>query len=108
LVVVFDWVAFVAKARLAESTGASRAALARDVYSYLHLPMVARIVLFALGLETTLHDVDDSLSLVPAVGLSGGVALYLLAHVALRLRIGGGLAAADQSRRSCCSGCSPS
>src|SRR5205085_1515622 len=28
---------------------------------------------------------------VPALGLVGGIALYLLAHVALRLRIGGGL-----------------
>jgi low temperature requirement protein LtrA len=87
----FDWVAFVAQARLAEATGAERAALARDLYSYLHLPMVAGIVLFALGLKTTLAHVDSSLGTVPALGLCGGVALYLLAHVALRLRIGGGL-----------------
>jgi low temperature requirement protein LtrA len=87
----FDWVAFVAQARLAEATGTERAALARDLYSYLHLPMVAGIVLFALGLKTTLADVDGSLRTIPALGLCGGVALYLLAHVALRLRIGGGL-----------------
>jgi low temperature requirement protein LtrA len=87
----FDWVAFVAQARLAEATGAERAALARDLYSYLHLPMVAGIVLFALGLKTTLADVDGSLGTIPALGLCGGVALYMLAHVALRLRIGGGL-----------------
>jgi low temperature requirement protein LtrA len=87
----FDWVAFMAQARLAEATGAERATLARDLYSYLHLPMVAGIVLFALGLKTTLAHVDDSLGAIPAVGLSGGVALYLLAHVALRLRIGGGM-----------------
>jgi low temperature requirement protein LtrA len=86
----FDWVAYVAQARLAEATGATRAALARDAYSYLHLPMVAGIVLFAFGLKTTLHDVNDPLRIVPALGLVGGIALYLLAHVALRLRIGGG------------------
>src|SRR6266545_3071983 len=86
----FDWVIFVAQAALAEATGAARAALARDAYSYLHLPMVAGIVLFAFGLETTLHDASDPLPIVPAVGLCGGVALYMLAHVALRLRIGGG------------------
>src|SRR5439155_1759242 len=40
----FDWVAFVAQARLTEATGRERAALARDLYSYLHLPMVAGIV----------------------------------------------------------------
>jgi low temperature requirement protein LtrA len=87
----FDWVVFVAQATLAEAKGTRRAALARDVYSYLHLPMVAGIVLFAFGLETTLHDVNDPLRIVPAVGLCVGIALYLLAHVALRLRIGGGL-----------------
>jgi low temperature requirement protein LtrA len=82
----FDWVIFVAQAALAEATGASRAALARDAYSYLHLPMVAGIVLFAFGLETTLHDVNDPLRMVPALGLCGGIALYLVAHVALRSR----------------------
>lgn len=87
----FDWVAFVALARLTEAQGVERAALARDLYSYLHLPMVAGIVLFALGLKTTIADADASLPTIPALGLCGGVALYLLAHVALRLRIGGGL-----------------
>jgi low temperature requirement protein LtrA len=70
--------------------GARRAALARDAYSYLHLPMVAGIVLFAFGLKTTLADTTGRLATVPALGLVGGIALYLLAHVALRLRIGGG------------------
>jgi low temperature requirement protein LtrA len=87
----FDWVSFVAQARLAQATGPERAVLARDLYSYLHLPMVVGIVLFALGLKTTLAHVDETLGTVPALGLCGGVALYLLAHVALRLRIGGGL-----------------
>jgi low temperature requirement protein LtrA len=87
----FDWVVYVAQARLAEATGAQRAALARDLYSYRHLSMVGGIVLFAFGLKTTLADVSGSLGSVAALGLVGGVALYLLAHVALRLRIGGGL-----------------
>jgi low temperature requirement protein LtrA len=87
----FDWVVYVSQARLAEATGASRAAFARDAYSYLHLPMVGGIVLFALGLKTTLADVGDSLGNIAALGLYGGIALYLLAHVVLRLRIGGGL-----------------
>ena len=87
----FDWVVYIAQARLAEATGPVRAALARDLYSYLHLPMVAGIVLFAFGLKTTLADVGAPLRTIPALGLCGGLALYLLAHVALRLRIGGGL-----------------
>ena len=82
----FDVVALVAERKLAEATGRERAALARDSYSYLHLPMVAGIVLFALGLKKTLADVEDPLKTVPAVALCGGLALYLLAHVAFRLR----------------------
>jgi low temperature requirement protein LtrA len=87
----FDWVAIVAARRLGEASGAARARLARDAYSYLHLPMVAGIVLFALGVKKTLEHVGEPLETIPALGLSCGVALYLLAHVALRLRIGGGL-----------------
>jgi low temperature requirement protein LtrA len=87
----FDWVTYVAQARLAEVSGPTRAALARDLYSYLHLPMVAGIVLFALGLKTTMAHVDEPLPAIPALGLCGGLALYLGAHVASRLRIGGGL-----------------
>ena len=62
--------------------GVDRARLARDAYSYLHLPMVAGIVLFAFGLETTLRHVRDTLPIVPAVALCGGAALYLLGQVA--------------------------
>jgi low temperature requirement protein LtrA len=60
--------------------------MARDSYSYLHLPMVAGIVLFALGVKKTLGHVGDPLDAVPAIALCGGVALYLAGHVAFRLR----------------------
>jgi hypothetical protein len=53
--------------------------------------MVAGIVLFAFGLKTVLPDVSGRLASVPAFGLFGGIAVYMLAHVGLRLRIGGGL-----------------
>jgi low temperature requirement protein LtrA len=87
----FDWVIYVAQARLAEASGTVRAGLARDLFSYLHLPMVAGIVLFALGMKTTLADVRSPLPTIPAIGLFGGLALYMVAHVASRLRLGGGL-----------------
>ena len=51
--------------------------MARDAFSFLHLPLVAGIVLLALGVKKTLEHVDDPLKLVAAVGLCGGVALYL-------------------------------
>ena len=86
----FDWAVYVAQARLADASGAERAVLARDLYSYLHLPMVAGIVLFALGMKTTLSHSGDALDMISAVGMSGGLALYFAAHVATRLRMAGG------------------
>jgi len=48
--------------------------------------MVAGIVVFAFGVKTTLADVSTHLDGVPAVALSGGVALYLLALSTLKRR----------------------
>ena len=83
----FDWVSIVAEQQLRQATGSQQTELARDAYSYLHFLMVAGIVLFATGLKKILDDYDDHLEAVPAAELCGGVALYLLAHVLLRLRI---------------------
>jgi low temperature requirement protein LtrA len=82
----FDVVAIVAEQRLREAVGEAQLAMARDSYSYLHLPMVAGIILFAVGVKKTLGDVGEPLKLVPAVALCGGVAMYLVAHVLFRLR----------------------
>lgn len=83
----FDVVALVAERRLSEAeVGREQNEIARDSYSYLHFPMVAGIVLLALGLKKTLGDVEEPLKVVPAAAALGGTALYLLAHVAFRLR----------------------
>jgi low temperature requirement protein LtrA len=82
----FDVAAIFARRRLLDVSGVERARLARDSYAYLHLPIIAGIVLFAFGLETTLHDVGDPLDIVPAVALCGGTALYLLGHIAFLFR----------------------
>jgi low temperature requirement protein LtrA len=87
----FDVVAIVAERKLRETTGNAQLAMARDSYSYLHLPMVAGIILFAVGVKKTLGDVGEPLKLVPAVALCGGIALYLLAHILFRLRNVGSL-----------------
>ena len=85
----FDVAAIFARNRLIQARGVEQARLARDAYSYLHLPMIAGIVLFALGLKTTLAHVGDPLDAVPAVALCGGAALYLLAHIAFLYRTTG-------------------
>jgi low temperature requirement protein LtrA len=83
----FDVVALVAERRLSRAAvGREQNELARDSYSYLHFPMIAGVVLLALGLKKTLADVGDPLDIVPATAMLGGTALYLLAHVAFRLR----------------------
>ena len=83
----FDVVAYVGVRRLsATPAGKEQNELARDLYSYLHFPLVASIVLVALGLKKTLAHVDDPLGTIPAFALVGGAALYLLGHVAFRLR----------------------
>ena len=82
----FDVVAIVAEQRFHDSRGYERLRIARDSYSYIHLLMIAGIVLVALGVKKTLQHVDDPLKLVPAAALFGGMALYYAGHVAFRLR----------------------
>ena len=83
----FDFFSIRGRQMLADQRGEERIALARDVYTYLHLPMVAGIVLFAFAMKTTLAHVGEELDTIPALGLCGGPALYLFAYVALRLRV---------------------
>jgi low temperature requirement protein LtrA len=85
----FDVAAIIARRRLVQATGLALHRLALHAYSYLHLPMIAGIVLFALGLKTTVDHPGDELATVPAVALCGGAALYLLAHIAFLFRATG-------------------
>ena len=83
----FDVVALVAARRLANATpGREQNEIARDSFSYIHFPMVAGIVLLALGLKKTLGHVDDALEIETATAMLGGLAASLLAHVAFRWR----------------------
>ena len=85
--IYFDVVAIVSGRRLAEAEpGRVQNEMARDSYSYLHLAMVAGIVLVALGLKMTIGHSSAHLHTVPAFALLGGLALYLLGHVAFRYR----------------------
>ena len=83
----FDFASSGVQRRLAESRGARRTALARDAYTYAHLPMIAGIVLFAFAMRTALQHVHATLSVIPAVALCCGSAVYLLAFVAIRWRV---------------------
>jgi low temperature requirement protein LtrA len=83
----FDVVALVAGRRLASlPVGREQNEMARDSYSLLHFPMVAGVVLIALGMKNTIAHVDEPLSPETAFALVGGLAIYVLAHVGFRLR----------------------
>jgi low temperature requirement protein LtrA len=85
----FDVAAIFARRQLMQAAGVELHRLALHSYSYLHLPMVAGVVLFALGLKTTLGHVGETLDIVPAVALCGGAAVYLLAHIGFLFRTTG-------------------
>ncbi len=83
----FDVVALVAARRLSNApAGRERNEVARDAFTFLHLPMVAGIVLSAFGVKKVVGRPGEHLATVPAAALLGGLALYLLAHVAFRWR----------------------
>src|SRR3954454_24380798 len=85
----FSLVASIAQRRLAEA--ANRTMLARDAYTYLHVVIVAGILLSAVGDELVIAHPTSELSDAELAAVVSGPALYLLAHVALRLRIAGTL-----------------
>jgi low temperature requirement protein LtrA len=82
----FDVVALVSERHFREMRGEHMVRVARDSYSYLHLPMIAGIILVALGVKKAIGHVDDPLETVPAVALFGGIALYYAGHLGFRLR----------------------
>jgi low temperature requirement protein LtrA len=85
--VYFDIVALASARRLGEAEpGRVQNALARDSYSYLHLFLVAGIVLAAFGLKTVIAHTGADLDWVTGFALLGGIAMYLLGLVAFRYR----------------------
>jgi low temperature requirement protein LtrA len=103
----FDIVAPLSQRRLGELHGVARNTLGRDSFAYLHLPLIAGIELFALGVEEVVGHVDEELPLEAAVALCGGVALYLLAHVAFRLRTFGNVNRQRLAAALLCVACLP-
>jgi low temperature requirement protein LtrA len=94
--IYFDITAAHAEHRLQQEPAASRARLARNAYSVLHLPMVLGIVLTALGLKKVVqyagtgegHTLTDPLDGSTLLALIGGILVYLLAHAVFRAVLG--------------------
>jgi low temperature requirement protein LtrA len=83
----FNLVANIAQRRLAQAE--NRTLMARDAYTYLHVVIVAGILLGAVGDELVIAHPTSELPNAELVAVACGPALYLLAHVALRLRVAG-------------------
>ena len=69
----------------------NRTVLARDGYTYLHVVLIAGIIVWAVGDELVIAHPTDVLPAVEVVVLVSGPAIYLLGHVLFRLRMAGTL-----------------
>jgi low temperature requirement protein LtrA len=83
----FNYVARIAPLRLIHAPEPGR--LARDAYTYLHIPIVAGIVATAVGDELVIAHPGERLDGPGLAALAGGPALYLLGHVGFRWRMTG-------------------
>ncbi len=83
----FNYVARIAERRLELAPSSTR--LARDGYTYLHVVIVAGVILSAVGDELVIAHPTEELPTAEIVAVVGGPALYLFAHVLFRLRMAG-------------------
>jgi low temperature requirement protein LtrA len=83
----FDFFSIRGERILSEAEGPERVAFARDVYAYLHFPMIVGVVLFAFAMKNVIAHVGDELDWVVAFALCGGSAIYLLTYSAIRIRV---------------------
>jgi low temperature requirement protein LtrA len=83
----FDFVATLAERALERAE--RRTLLARDAYTYLHIAIIAGILLSAVGDEIVIAHPTDELSAAELAVVVGGPAVYLLGQAAVRLRVTG-------------------
>ena len=83
----FDYVARIAERRL--ELAPNRTMLARDAYTYLHVVMVAGVIVAAVGDELVIAHPSDELPGREVAAVVAGPAIYLLAHALFRWRMAG-------------------
>src|SRR3954451_8876826 len=87
--VYFNAAASVAARRL--ELAANRTVMARDGYTYLHVVMVAGVIVAAVGDELVIAHPTDVLPTAEVLAVIAGPAIYLFAQVLFRLRMAGTL-----------------
>jgi low temperature requirement protein LtrA len=83
----FNYVAAIAQRRL--ELAEDRTTLARDAYTYLHVVMVAGVIVSAVGDELVIAHPTDVLPGRELATVVAGPAIYLLGHVLFRWRMTG-------------------
>ena len=86
------WLYFSAVARIAQrhlELSENRTVLARDAYTYLHVVIVAGVIVSAVGDELVIAHPTEVLPGFEVTAVVAGPAIYLLAHALFRLRIAG-------------------
>ncbi len=81
----FGVVAEHSRRELADAPDPAR--LARDAYTYLHLPIVAGVIMVAVGDDLLVRDAGSALSTAGLITLVGGPAMYLAGETLFRLRM---------------------
>ena len=98
--IYFDRFAATAEERLGAHDDPVLAAA--DGYSYLHLVLVAGIIIYAVGARHSVTHWAGALSPAARLTLCGGVAVYLAGHVAFRLRMTGDFSSAESVAAAAC------
>ena len=85
----FDYAAAIAQRRL--ELASNRTQMARDAYTYLHVVMVAGVIVSAVGDEVVIAHPHEALHGAELTVVWAGPAIYLLAQTLFRLRMAGTL-----------------
>ncbi len=87
----FDWLFRVGERALKAAVGIARGRLARDAYSLSHYPLVAGVILFAVGTEELLLHPEVALDRTTRWAFLGGLILYLGSQSVMVRRLTGSI-----------------
>jgi low temperature requirement protein LtrA len=83
----FNYVATIAERRL--ELAENRTIVARDAYTYLHVVLIAGVILSAVGDELIIAHPTEELPTAEILAVVAGPVVYLVGHVLFRWRIAG-------------------
>ena len=88
----FDFAAIAAARSLQRASAVARSALARDVFTFFHYPVVLGIILYAVAAKKTLEHPLDPLPAAGRWALGLGIAIFLAGFALMRYRVVGRIA----------------